>query len=95
MKTVIIQIGNTDDKLSQREWASFVDAVRDEIHLNAWEIHFSGFSSSDAPWQNACWVVSMDDDRLFGLKQELCYFAHQYNQESIAWTEGITEFLKG
>lgn len=93
MKTVTIQIGNSDNKLSQKEWSSFVACVYDLLRLSAWEIHFAGTSNPTAPWQNACWVFDIDEEDFFGLKQELRSIAHQYNQDSIAWTVGETEFI--
>ena len=98
MKTITIQIGNSDDKLSQIEWASYVkevDSVIEGAHAN---IHFSGFSEGGKPWQNAAWVIEyMGDMSLWigefhELLENLVKIRKRYRQDSIAWTEGTTYF---
>lgn len=96
MNTGIIQIGNSDDKLSQKEWAEFISNI-DQV-LQNWQVglHFHGYSLPDKPWQNACWVFEVDNDLmgLDDLKAELAYIARQFRQDSIAVTLGDTEFVK-
>ena len=91
MKTVTVQIGNTDNKLTQQKWSEFVK--RTHYVLNrAGSIHFSGGSPNDAPWQNYCWVLasySWDDTN-----EKLSELAREYQQDSIAVTYGDTEFIK-
>jgi len=93
MKTVIIQIGNTDDKLPQAGWSNYVDAVRFEIGFFQVEIHFIGFSPADAHWQNACFVVNSSDEQLDLLKKGVTRIRKAFKQDSVAWTEGKTEFV--
>ena len=40
MKTICIQIGNSDDKLSQTRWSEYVQDVNDAISLCQDERHF-------------------------------------------------------
>lgn len=94
MKTVTIQIGNTDNKLTQQEWADFVKEVRQAVAGHA-TVHFMGFSPSDAPWQNAAWVCVVPPIHDDVLKTTLARIAKAFRQDSIAWTEGATEFIGG
>lgn len=93
IKTITVQIGNSDNKLTQEEWVYYIEQVDREMHLHAWEIHFFGFSNPQSKYQNACWVMNVHEDVLFSLKQELRSIGHTFRQDSIAWTEGVTEFL--
>jgi hypothetical protein len=95
--TVFIQIGNTDNKLTQQEWSHFILDTKLAMKRLAKEIHFMGFSEPDAPWQNACWcVVFHDDDFANAARSELQLIAVKYSQESIAWSPApTTEFITG
>jgi hypothetical protein len=93
-------IGNSDDKLSQQQWSWFVSDVHDLIMRRLYPIHFHALSVGSAPWQNACWVLDMNDR--FGaiteievLREALGELAQKYHQDSIALTLGDTEFVKG
>lgn len=89
MTTAIIQIGNTDNKLTQQEWSEFVHKI--SILMNPFKVHFRGGSAPDAPWQNYCWVF--ETDWRFDVKESLKELSHAYKQDSIAYTTGETEFL--
>lgn len=89
--TVCIQIGNSDDKLSQAQWASFVKDVSDLLHTTKVKLHFSGASSSVARWQNACWVFEITGQT--DLRLALHRIGRTYRQDSIAWLEGYTQFV--
>jgi hypothetical protein len=94
MLTASIQIGNTDDKLSQKEWASFISEMQMMLNSNGFAIHFTGFSESRAAWQNASWVVSITDTAWASrLRYELGLLARKYRQDSIALLVGETEFV--
>ena len=99
MKTATILIGNSDDKLGQSVWSSFVSDMQSLIALNDFTVHFAGASMSTAPWQNACWVIGYDEEQadyfLAVLSDELGLLARQYNQDSIALVVGTTEFITG
>jgi len=96
--TITIQIGNSDNKLTQRRWADFVAAVSDRLEVyvedRSAEIHFFGAPHTWAQWQNAAWVVSIESDVLKFLRPELAYIARTFDQDSIALTVGETEFVK-
>lgn len=94
MKTITIQIGNSDDKLTQKEWARFWADINHEIVLCAGgKIHFCGLSPSQQPWQNGCWVVEIDGSQALALRDSLKRVREEHKQDSIAWTEGDTAFV--
>ncbi len=92
--TVTIQIGNSDDKLTQSQWSRFVHTVNDYVML--WgEIHFFGTSDGDKPWQNATWIIELDRELSINAHDKLRRVAKLFGQDSIAWTEGVTQFIGG
>lgn len=93
MQTVVIQIGNSDNKLTQSEWADFIATVHDAVMCLSREIHFSGGSTWSAPWQNACWVCIADNDGAYSLRQAMRVACERYRQDSIAMTFGSTEMV--
>lgn len=93
MKIVTIQIGNTDDKLSQEYWSKFVEDVRKCVDRWYYRTYFFGGSSNWETWQNVCWVISCREDRIDILKEELASIRHKYMQLSIAVTVGETEMV--
>lgn len=96
MKTITVQIGNSDDRLSQREWAEYVEWIDSEIKARATKIFFFGTAIPVSPYQNACWVFDMDvtlpDYEV--LKKMLMYVKEYYRQNSVAFTVGDTLFLR-
>lgn len=90
MKTVVIQIGNSDNKLTQNEWAHYAEYMRSAIAANAVQVHFSGGSDWNAPWQNACWVCEVADVQLSGLTEAVRKCREQFEQDSAAVTIGET-----
>lgn len=94
LETAIILIGNSDDKLSQREWSDYQHAVGESVHAYAEDCEFQGASAANAPWQNAAWVIVSTAISLTLLKQSLNTIRKRFNQDSIAWIQGNTEFIK-
>ena len=91
-KTATIQIGNTDNKLTQQEWSQFVEEMNKDISML--EIHFSGFSLPDKPWQNACWVFCASEVIIDTLRKTILpSLCKEFKHESIALTVGDTEFV--
>jgi len=107
-KTFTVQIGNSDDKLTQKEWSNFVrDLERDFGKLMS-EVHFSGSSPSNAMWQNFCMVAVVDEVYIraglgwesfreyidYAIKPTLAVLCQRYKQDSIALTIGETVFIE-
>lgn len=57
--TLVVQVGNTDGRLVQSAWSDLCADVRDILDEHG-KLYFYGGSNFDAPWQNACFVCSMD-----------------------------------
>ncbi|AFY60325.1 hypothetical protein [Synechococcus sp. PCC 6312] len=94
MNTVVIQIGNSDDRLSQRDWVRFRARVREVVCRYCAQIHFDGHSNSDAVWQNACFVAEIPEGLSeVALKDVLSEISDEFGQDSIAFTTGTTEFV--
>lgn len=92
--TVYVSIGNSDDKLSQSEWALFVKGTFDALMKHAETMHGDWRSATDSPWQNACWCVEVPLFQVTALRDRLVELAATYQQDSIAWAEvPRTEFL--
>lgn len=94
--TAYVSIGNSDDKLTQREWATFVRDTFDAVFELSDSIHGSWTSASDSEWQNACWCLVVNESKEAELKKRLGVLARRFRQDSIAWAEvSSTEFLAG
>lgn len=91
MTTVYVTIGNTDDKLSQGEWAKFIGDVNASMilaKLDGGVVHFAGHSWPDAPWQNAMWCVQLASaDLADALKTRMAELARRHRQDTIAWAQ--------
>lgn len=92
-QTVVIQIGNSDNKLSQVEWSQFVSYVRDAIGEHSEHIHFDGGSRHDAPWQNACFVSEVSNEKMERLMNDIHLHRAMFRQDSVAITTGETTFI--
>jgi hypothetical protein len=92
MATVVIQIGNSDDKLTQREWSDYWAAVETEV-CDLAEKHFSGGSGTINPWQNYCWVLDMKDTDVPVLSNRLREVRERFRQDSVAMLVGDTQFI--
>lgn len=97
---VYVSIGNSDDRLSQADWASYildVDRAFDAaVHYEGARVHGRWFSAPAEPWQNACWCAEWHADLAHvveAFKRKLTHIARAYQQESIAWAVAETEFL--
>ncbi|QDT41032.1 hypothetical protein Pan241w_10910 [Gimesia alba] len=90
---VVIQIGNSDDKLTQKEWSQFVAKLSEILEAYCLPIHFSGTSFSGDPWQNACWVMELPLIERSNVAGDLEKLASEFRQDSIAVMIGRFEFF--
>lgn len=89
-----IGIGNSDDKLSQRQWVCFQLDVRQQLSDMESNIIGEWHSYEDSIFQNACFAVEIEDDKAPELKGALAAIATIYEQDAIAWNPApATEFL--
>jgi hypothetical protein len=93
-QTICIQIGNTDNKLTQQEWAKFVNEIHDSVVRWGNEIHFSAPSVGWADWQNAAWIFTCDTSNIRYLRADVTDVRKKYRQDSVAWLQvSIPEFI--
>lgn len=93
MKTVCIQVGNSDDKLTQSEWHRYVVDVDEVIMEYQSQRHFAGGSICSMPWQNYCWVCVVGEERMSEFFLRLSATGTKYDQDSVAVTVGDTQFI--
>jgi hypothetical protein len=95
MNTIAIQIGNSDDKLTQKQWACFVLELRSQVDRCDCQIHFWGASVNYEPWQNLCCVCTVPDRE--GLMERflrgITNIRKRFDQESAAVLIGETKFI--
>lgn len=90
--TVTIQIGNSDDKLTQAEWHRFCGLLQSTVQsIQGSKVHFSNASDGHFVWQNYCIVAEMPS--LDNLESQLSHLAHMFGQDSIAMTIGETKMI--
>ena len=94
MTTITLQIGNSDDRLSQSRWNAYVEAIQAllESHSGV-QVHFFGAPPNWSPWQNAAWVFACDEADEAGLCERAAAIRAEFDQDSIAWTRGDTRFV--
>lgn len=99
MTTVHVAIGNSDDRLTQADWAAFYQqtdlAIRHIVEDGSERrLYGAWVSPSTEPFQNACWAFERPDaERAQLLRDILTTIAGEFRQDSVAWTEGVPEFL--
>lgn len=91
--TATIQVGNTDNRLTQSEWAHFIAYLKHAIEANCYCVHFYGGSEFDAPCQNVCWVVEVLPSQVELLRKAITDTRASWRQDSAAITFGTTEFI--
>jgi hypothetical protein len=88
-----VSIGNSDDKLTQQEWALFFSQTAILLQRHA-KVHGQWASEPASAWQNACWCVEAEGSKVDFIQAELVGLADRFRQDSIAWAEvKTTEFL--
>lgn len=86
--TVYVSIGNSDDKLGQLDWSSYLNDLRVVMEHHV-DIHGIWYSAPDSEFQNACMCGTIPADAdptqiLASLRRELAELRNHYQQESIA-----------
>jgi len=87
LKTIAVQIGNSDNKLTQSQWKDFCNEIHSVISIWGEQIHFSAPSVGWADWQNAAWIFNCKEKFIDDLKQDIFVIRSKFMQKSIAWTE--------
>lgn len=93
MITLCVSIGNSDNKLTQQEWAQFVKAIGELLKSYETMRFFFGGSENYAPWQNVCWLCQVNDLQLSEIKNGIRNIREIYGQESAYVLWGAGEFV--
>jgi hypothetical protein len=93
VKTITVQIGNSDDKLTQSEWSDYVDNTKRYIQSFCEKMHFFGGSATYKSYQNVAFVFEIRDRYIEELEQKLKEIRESFKQDSIAWSESVTKFI--
>jgi ribonuclease HI len=88
-----VLIGNSDNKLTQQEWCAFRRVVNDMVTLYANKMYFAGGPPNWEAWQNAAWVFETEPAKAEACREMLLEVRKRFNQDSIAWVQGETEFV--
>lgn len=94
-KTISVLIGNSDNRLTQGDWATMLAQLETIVNSTCTAVHFSGTSDPYAVWQNACAVGEIEIEKLPELRAKLGKVCDMFNQESIALVVGEVELVKG
>lgn len=86
-RTFYVSIGNSDDLLPQRDWASYAAGVMAKVQRAAREVFGIWYSAPNTPYQNACVGFSLHSSEVLSLQAELTVLRQQFNQRSLAWAE--------
>jgi hypothetical protein len=96
---VYISIGNSDDKLTQSEWSKYVSDLLSIVEFagdrtEGGEIHGIWHSAPFSPFQNMVVCLQPAPDYVSNLRRLLAELARKYRQDSIAWAEATTTFIR-
>lgn len=91
--TLVICIGNSDDKLTQKEWYAYTTNVQALMYSYAENVHFVGTSQSLSIYQNACFVCELEEHLVNTFIELLTNIKEKYKQESIVIIKNKTEFI--
>ena len=83
MIEIVVSIGNTDNKLTQQQWAEYVQRVGDELERYEERRHFFGGSENWRRWQNVVWLAIVDAEDVDRLTNKLIRIRKDYHQDSI------------
>lgn len=95
LQTVLISAGNSDDKMTQREWSAMCAEL---ISIaRAFGVRYLGdwYSAPAVPYQNMCVAFDMSaaPNALMGLYVVLEPVREKYRQDAIAVLAGTTTFV--
>lgn len=93
MEIVTVQIGNSDNKLSQKQWSDFIKKTRLVVSQYCGQVHFDGGSSFDSPWQNFCIVAELQSIDKQSLLDAIGDLRDEFYQDSAAVTFGETKLV--
>lgn len=93
--TVFVSIGNVDDRLVARQWATFHSEVAEAIELAGGVFQGEWFCSPTARWQTAAWCVDIQPGVADRLKGQLGAVGAKYGTGMVAWSEVAEALILG
>lgn len=88
---VSVMAGNSDNKLTQREWSNFVNELSNLLAGHQTARHFFGGSPTWTPWQNVCFVCEVVE--IEPLIEPLKACREKYQQDSVCVLAGEARFV--
>lgn len=82
MSTLLIVVGNSDNKLSQIDWSDFVGDIRNAIEKTDATVHFFGGASTWEQWQNVAWVIDAKQESIDWLLFHIKEIRERHQQDS-------------
>lgn len=95
MTQIYVSIGNSDDKLTQKEWYRFCDdlvSILDDFAEDD-RIYGQWYSLPNAKWQNMVASIEINVSQVDNLRDVLSQLAAEYRQDSIALQPGTAELI--
>jgi len=89
---IVISIGNSDDRLAQKEWNRFVEDVIEAVSM-AGKVRFFGGASTFAPWQNVAWIAEVQPKDMDSLTVSIQRIRERYKQDSAFVMIGDGHFI--
>ena len=90
---ISIQAGNSDNKLTQQEWAEFIVELGSLVRAYATALHFFGGSETYARWQNVCWVAEIPSGCFDELVSDIVQIRKLHRQDSVCILAGEALFV--
>lgn len=92
--TIVVQIGNSDNKLTQKQWSDYYEQIERVVDIFSKEVFFKGCSNSNSEYQNAAFIFSIEENENdYDLMKMLVIIKNMFNQDSIAYQIGETDFI--
>jgi hypothetical protein len=89
---IVVSIGNSDDKLTQKQWSEFAWEMDEMLRQNG-KVHFFGGSPNWMRWQNTAWIIECDPTGFAKATGEIEVIRKKYNQESAFVLFGQGHFI--
>lgn len=94
MTVIYLGYGNSDDKLSQRDWALFQIQLKDNVVVAGASVIGEWHSYPDSIFQNATLAIDIDDSKIPEIKGVVRATAIEFKQDAIAFNQiADSEFL--
>jgi hypothetical protein len=94
LRTVYVTIGNSDNKLTQEEWAFFCAEVYQRVSTLSTKILGAWYSLPHLAHQNACWGMHLEEPMYEKLRLDLARCCRNWNQDAIAFATAQVELIR-